>query len=118
MSMQIVIEGLDKIESMVDPQRLGIGLDQALQRSAQVWRDDTKKMPPVSASRTGYGAKGIPVAPKHGGTLRQMIQSRRVSSIAAEVFGGAQYTPFVHEGTSKMPARPFFEWSLTVDPIV
>jgi HK97 gp10 family phage protein len=85
---------------------------EAVKRSSEVLRDFTKKLPPVSAARTGYAAKGIPVAPKHGGTLRQSIQNRKLALLAAGVFPGANYGVHVHEGTSKMPARPFLDWAL------
>lgn len=81
----------------------------AVQRSAEALRDHTKKMRPVSAATTGYGTKGIPV--DHG-RLRQSIHKKQLSRLAAGVFPKVKYGAYVHDGTSKVPARPFFEWSL------
>lgn len=112
MSVSVTIEGLDKFLTVLDPARFTKEMDKAVDRASQVLRDDTKKMPPVSAARTGYEQKGIPVAPKYGGTLRQSIQKRKLGLMAAEVYVGAHYGDFVHGGTSRMPARPFFLWQL------
>lgn len=109
MSVVIVIEGLDKIQGMLSVPNLESGLGKALDRSSQIWRDETKKMDPVSAKTTGYGAKGIPV---DTGRLRQSIQARRVSSVAAEVYTPVEYASTIVEGRGKMPPRPFFDWSL------
>jgi hypothetical protein len=111
-SVSITIEGLDKFLTVLDPARAVRELDKAVNRAAEVLRDDTKKMPPVSKDRTGFDAKGIPVAPVSGGTLRQSIQKRRVALMAAEVYVGVGYGENVHQGTSRMPARPFFTWQL------
>lgn len=112
MSVTITIEGLDKFLTVVNPARFTKEMDLAVNRAAEMLRDDVKKMPPVNKERNGWGAKGIPVAPKYGGTMRQLIQKRKLGLMAAEVYGGAGYTPFVHDGTSKMPGRPFFKWEL------
>ena len=32
--------------------------------------------------------------------------------MAAEIFTGVHYGGYVHGGTSRMPARPFFTWQL------
>lgn len=108
----MTLEGFDRILTMLDPARARREVESAVTLATATLRDMTKKMPPVSASRTGYGAKGIPVAPKHGGTLRQQIRSRKLGVLMGEVYGGARYTGHVHDGTSKMPARPFFNWVL------
>lgn len=81
----------------------------AVQEAAASYRDHTKRMAPVSASRTGYGAKGVPV---DTGRLRQSIQSRNLALLAAGVGPRVNYGEFVHEGTRRMPARPFLQWSL------
>lgn len=108
MSVSIRIEGLDKIAAMVSPARFERAAQRGLERSSQVWRDETKKMPPVSAKTTGYDAIGIPV---DTGRLRQSIQARQVSAVAAEVYAPVQYADAVHDGSSRVPARPFLEWS-------
>jgi len=112
MSVVITLDGIEKFLRVVDPVRATRELDRGVNRAAEVLRDETKKMPPVSAARTGYGAKGIPVAPVSGGTLRQSIQKRKLGLMAAEVYVGAHYGGFVHQGTPRMAARPFFRWQL------
>jgi HK97 gp10 family phage protein len=81
----------------------------AVNRAAEKLRDFTKTMPPVSVARTGYDAKGIPVA---SGRMRQSVQKLNVSLLAAGVTARTKYAPFVHDGTGKMKARPFFDWAL------
>jgi HK97 gp10 family phage protein len=81
----------------------------AVDVGAQILRDDTKKMPAVSASRTGYDAKGIPVDTSR---MRTSINKRKIALLAAGVRTNTKYGVFVHEGTKKMKARPFFEWAL------
>lgn len=112
MSIKLTISGLNDVKHMIDPSRFSDEMDSAVDQAAAMLRDETKRMPAVSASRTGYAAKGIPVAPKYGGTLRQSIRKRKLGVLMAEVSGGASYSGYVHEGTSKMPARPFFKWLL------
>ena len=115
MSVTITIDGFDRLLAVVSPARATAEMDKAVQRSAQMVRDETKKMPPVNKLRSGWNAPGIPVAPKHGGTLRQSVAARRVALMAADVFTNpsiASYGPHVHGGTSKMPGRPFLTWQL------
>lgn len=81
----------------------------AVMLAGSALRDNTKKLRPVSAKTTGYGVKGIPV---DTGRLRQSILSRRLSLLAAGVIAPVKYASAVHQGTRKMPARPFFAWSL------
>jgi hypothetical protein len=108
MSLTVEIVGLDKMLSTVDPSRFDHAVQRILDRGIQSWRDNTKKMPAVSAKTTGYGEHGIPV---DSGRLRQSIQSRRLSAVAAGVYSPVRYASSVHEGTSRMPPRPFFQWS-------
>lgn len=90
---------------------------QAVQVAAQKFRDNTKELPPVSAKRTGYNAKGMPT---DKGNLRSSIKRRRISALAAGVFVGRpaeKYGIHVHQGHKtrggkQIPARPFFQWSL------
>ncbi len=115
MSVQVTVEGFDNILTVLDPVRAVREVDSAVDRSAVALRDETKRMPPVSVERTGYAAKGIPVAPKYGGTMRQGIEKKKIGLMAADVFtggGGSGYGGYVHDGTSKMQARPFFQWLL------
>lgn len=104
---EITIEGLDTWLKITDPDRFVREVDRGVQQAIEMLRDETKKMPPVSANTTGYGQPGIPV---DTGRLRQSIQKRKIALMAAEIFAPVQYAEFVHQGTSKMPARPFFEW--------
>jgi hypothetical protein len=82
---------------------------EAVKRGGQTLADETKRMRPVSAKTTGYGAKGIPV---DSGRLRQSIRSRSLSLLAAGVSPFVGHGIHVHEGTNKMPARHFFDWAL------
>lgn len=50
-------------------------------------------------------------APSKTGTLRRDINSR-VEGNAAYVGNAVKYSPFVHDGTSKMPARPYIQWGI------
>jgi len=105
----IEISGLDSVARLLSGPVQQQTYDRILDRSAQAWADETKKMPAVSARTTGYGAKGIPV---DTGRLRQSIHAKRISSIAAGVVAPVQYASYIHGGTGNMPDRPFFEWAL------
>ena len=109
MTVVLSIEGLDLIEQVVDPPRFMSAIGTALDHSAEALRDQTKQLPPVSARTTGHDAKGIPV---ETGRMRQSVQKRRVALMAAEVYVGTNYGIHVHEGTSRVPSRPFFRWLL------
>ena len=111
----VSLEGFDQMLEIVDPVRFTQIMDPTVYRAASTLRDLAKKMPPVSASRTGYGAHGIPVAPLRGGTLRSSIQAQKLGLFAAGVYtnpGIASYGGYVHDGTGRMPARPWFQWLL------
>lgn len=112
--MQVEIIGLQNIEPLATfSGRFDSVVGPVVQKSAELLRDDTKRLPPVSAATSGYEAKGIPVAPKHGGFMRQNIEKAALAQLAAGVgTGRASYGPYVHDGTRKMPARPFFEFAL------
>lgn len=107
--IEVVISGLEQIQAMVDVSAFERALDRGIERAAEAIRDDTKRLPPVSAARTGYGTKGIPVDTGH---MRQMVQKRKVALMAAEIYVGTNYAGYVHQGTGRMPARPFLEWQL------
>jgi HK97 gp10 family phage protein len=109
MSVTLQIEGLDKIDMLLDGDRFVQEMDRAVQQSASTLRDETKKLPPVSAKRTGYAALGIPV---DTGRLRQSIRSKKTGTLEAEVIADVNYSGLVHEGTDRMPPRPFFQWEL------
>lgn len=107
MSVVLEIDGLDKWLTVVDPARFTVEMDKAVNRAAEALRDETKRLPPVSGPRDGYSAKGIPV---DTGRMRQAVQKRRIALLAAEVYVPVQYGIHVHEGTSRVPARPFLQW--------
>ena len=108
MSLTIQITGLEKLDRITDPGRFVQAVDKAIDRSAEALRDNTKKLPAVSAKRTGYGAKGIPV---DSGRMRQSIQKKKTQLLAAEVGAYVKYSRYVHDGTGKVPARLFFQFS-------
>jgi hypothetical protein len=109
MSVEVSIEGLDKFLTICDPARFLKEMDKAVNHAAELLRDETKRMPPVSGPRDGYDAKGIPV---DSGRMRQAVQKRRLALLAAEVYVPVQYSGFVHDGTSRIPSRPFLLWVL------
>lgn len=109
MPVELTITGLDQWLKICDPERCRKELDRAVNEAAEVLRDETKRLPPVSAKTTGYDQPGIPV---DTGRMRQSIQKRRLALMAAEIYVPTQYSHFVHSGTSKMPARPFLLWEL------
>lgn len=107
--LTVEIHGLDKFQAMLEPKRFDRACDRILDRGAQTWADETKKMPPVSAKTTGYDAKGMPV---DSGLTRQKIHSFRAALMAAGVKATTNYASHIREGTSKMPARDFFLFAL------
>lgn len=109
MSVSVIIDGLDKMIAVCDPQRFVAEVDRAVFISATHIRDITKQIPPVSAKRTGYAALGIPV---DTGLMRQRLISRKNGVMDASVTAETDYSKMVHDGTSRMPARPFFTWTL------
>lgn len=108
---EIISKGADRLirELAGYPDKAADIFGQAVNRAAEKLRDTAKTLPPVSVARTGYDAKGIPVA---SGRMRQAIQKKNLSQFAAGVTARVDYAPFVHDGTSKMKARPFFDWAL------
>ena len=90
------------------PKALDRGVDKAAENIVKL----TQKMPPVNVASSGYGALGIPVAPKYGGTMRQMIHVNNLGRLRKEILADTDYAVYVHDGTYKMQARPFFKWAL------
>ena len=107
--VEISWDGLDKFMEIVDPVRFVNEIDRAMDRASSLLRDETKRMPAVSAKTTGYAALGIPV---DTGRMRQSIQKRKIGTFEYEVYADTNYSAFIHEGTGRMPARPFFTWLL------
>lgn len=114
MKMTVQVKGLREAQRNLQrfPEVSKKHYGKAVLHGAQVLQNETQKMPPVNKERTGYAAKGIPVAPKYGGTLRQSLTTHQIQQLAAGVYPAANYGIFVHEGTRKMPARQFFQWAL------
>lgn len=71
--------------------------DKAVQKAARALAEVTR-----GSSRT----------PVDTGRMRASIHHRRLTRLAAAAFVGARYGGYVHEGTSRMKGRPFFEWAL------
>lgn len=109
--VQINVVNAGKIEKdlALFPKKAARVYGQAVQRAAELLRDDTKRLRPVSKATTGFNTKGIPV---DTGRLRQSIHKKRLSQLAAGVFPNARYGKFVHDGTARMPPRPYFQWAL------
>ena len=131
MSVTVSITGLDAIEKALAPEEFDRSVRRALELSAQAWRDDTKKLPPVSAKRDGWAAKGLPV---DTGSMAQRIQVETVDDQGASVRAKTNYSKAVHDGSPPHdinssvfipgvgwryikkhpgnPARPFFDYAL------
>ena len=111
MQIEVKVINGDKIRKdlMRFPEKAKKVYGDAVQRSAEKLRDMTKQLSPVSKAKTGFGAKGIPV---DTGRLRQSIYKRQIQQLAAGVYPKVKYGGYVHEGTSKMPARPYLQWAL------
>jgi HK97 gp10 family phage protein len=109
MTVVVQIDGFDKFMELLDPDRFIREIDRALQVSSSTLRDMTKQMPPVSAKRTGLSAIGLPV---DTGRMRQSIRSQKTGFLDYEVIADVNYSGYVHDGTSRMPERPFFKWLL------
>lgn len=107
--LTVEIKGLEKFQAMLEPKRFDRACDRILDRGAQTWADETKKMPAVSAKTTGYDAKGMPV---DSGLTRQSIHAFRAALLASGVKASTNYASHIRDGTSKMPARDFFLFAL------
>ena len=112
LSVSLNLTGIDKLQSVFDSKRFDEQLVKTMRQATQLYADETKKLPPVSAKTTGYGAKGIPV---DTGRMRQGIRPLDVVAVAAGVTGAViadtNYSGLVQDGTSKMPPRPFFRFA-------
>jgi len=107
----VTVKNAAKIENDFKrwPEKSTAVYTKAVNEASAKFRDMTKSLPPVSASRTGWDAKGIPV---DTGDLRGRINYRKVAGIAAGLFSAAAHGVPVHEGTPTMKARPYFQWAL------
>ena len=101
------ITGIEDLLKKFDSAAFGKAMDQATWAASAKLRDEAKLMPPVSAKTTGYDAEGLPV---DTGFMRQMIVVENKRQLAADVVAKTAYSGFVHDGTGRMPARPFFKW--------
>lgn len=112
LSVSIKIEGLEEYVNQLksfDGQKM---LGDAIERGADALVVIAQNMPPVNVKNDGYDAMGFPVAPKYGGTMRQMTHSVRTGQTEAEVVADTDYSGFVAYGTSRMGERDFFQWMM------
>lgn len=98
-AMDVKVTGLKEMQSM---------LKQFPADAPQVFGDAVQK----AGARLRDEVKGLSNIPVKTGRMRQSINSRRIALLASGVFVGTDYGVYVHEGTSKMPPRPFFQWAL------
>lgn len=98
-TLGVKVTGLEEVKAHLAqyPKEAPAVYGEALARAGARLRDETKAL------------GNIPVAT---GRMRQSINSRRISLLAVGVFVGTDYGAYVHEGTARMPARPFFRWAL------
>ncbi len=112
MEIEFIVSGVTIGKGML-LQRFGSKVipayEKGVDRAGSQYRDFIKRMRPVSAKTTGYGAKGIPV---DTGRMRAAMKKRKIQQLAVGVGPKVNYGVYVHEGTSKMEARPFMEWAL------
>lgn len=106
----MTIDGIEDWLTLADPARYLTEIDKGMSQSVSKLRDRTKLMPAVSARTTGYAALGIPV---DTGLTRQRIVAKKNAFLDYSDVADTDYSAHVHDGTSKMPARPFFQWLLT-----
>ena len=103
-----------------DLKRFGKKAIAAYARGVQIagarYRDYLKSMRPVSVKTSGYSARGMPT---DTGRMKNSMRSRRLKKLAVGVGPsvgggrrGSKYPFYVHEGTSKMKARPYMKWAL------
>ncbi len=109
MNVAVEIEGIEAWLKVTDGDRFLVEMDRTLRQGSAMLRDAAKRMPPVSAKRTGYAALGIPV---DTGLTRQKIVSKKNGPLDYSDVAETNYSGYVHDGTSRMPARPFFAWLL------
>ncbi len=112
LNLSISVSGLDEIRQKLGSFDVERVLGDSIEQAADQLVIATQNMPPVNVKNDGYGAIGIPVAPLYGGTMRQSIHTIRTGPLEAEVKADTDYAGYVHWGTSKMQARPFFQWML------
>lgn len=96
-------------------------LRKAISRSPQVIRDETKlfltrgmaayKGYVIRAPwRVGGSGGGAPVAAAHGGNLRDTHRTS-IRQWDASLTPTAKYAGYVHDGTSRMEARPWLDYA-------
>lgn len=104
--LTVTVTGLEEIRAATDPATFERSMAVGLWEAAEALMNTVKgNMPDVS----GFGSKGIPV---DTGRLKGSVERRKVQLLAAEVYAGTNYSLYVHDGTAKTPARPFFRWAL------
>jgi hypothetical protein len=64
------------------------------------------------AERIKTATRGV--VPVRTGFLRDSIGIDTSDPLSPVIYADAPYAQMVHDGTSRMPARPFFEWALSI----
>lgn len=98
--IKIQIKNLSEVSKRMReaPERVGNALGRAMAKAGFVLEAESKKAVtsgPTRALRTGR--------------LRADLVVRELTPISVKVYPIVNYAVFVHEGTYKMEARPFFE---------
>jgi len=97
--ISIKIAGLSALQSKIltAPRRVGQAISKAIKKSAFVLEAESKK-----ALTSG------PTRALDTGTLRSQVTVRQLSDIQATIYPLVDYAIYIHEGTYKMRARPWF----------
>jgi len=89
----------NKPEIRVNPQAVKL-----LQRIAE---EDIKTFGQMALAQS---REVCPVAEEKGGTLKRSLEMKVVAPKVIELRGRTHYAGYVHFGTTRMAARPFFAW--------
>ena len=102
---------------LLDPDALGLNWNApAVVAGGRIWGLVPKEKLPTynvfyEARTFSRGAPGL--ALEAGGVpLGDYLFEFDFGLMAAEVYTGVSYGGYVHQGTARMPARPFFTWQL------
>jgi len=97
--ISIKIAALAALQSKIltAPRRVGQAISKAIKKSAFVLEAESKK-----ALTSG------PTRALDTGTLRSQVTVRQLSDIQATIYPLVDYAIYIHEGTYKMRARPWF----------
>lgn len=104
--LTVTVTGLEAIQAATDPATFERSMAVGLWEAAEALMNTVKaNMPDIR----GFASKGIPV---DLGGLKRSIERRRLQLLAVEVYAGTNYSLYVHDGTARTAARPFFQWAL------